>query len=249
MNLTVADKRVLITGGTRGIGRTMVIAFADCGARVVTCGRSDSPQAASLAQRLGTDSGRHAVVAADVTADDDVVRLAATCHEVLGGLDVIVNNVGVDGTAPLGAQVGGPPDGEWPRVLSANLTAAYMVLHATLPDLADGGSVINMGASVALRGRPGSAHYTASKSALIGLTRSLARELGPRGIRVNTVAPGVIADGPDGGPPPETAARLARMIALGRLGTPAEVASAVLFLASDLSRYISGITLNVDGGI
>ncbi|MCG5219145.1 SDR family oxidoreductase [Streptosporangium sp. KLBMP 9127] len=243
--MKIPGSRILLTGGTRGIGLATALALAGAGARLVTCYHGDESAAKELAAELDAIGGGHRVVQADVTNAHDVARLIDVCAATLGGLDVLVNNAGVDGVAPLA----GLSPAEWHRVIEVDLTAVYLVTQAALPLLSARSSVINLGASAALRGRPGSAHYTAAKAALVGLTRSLAKELGPRGIRVNIVAPGVVDTGPGGGPPPEVRDRLRAMTALGRLGTPEEVAGAVLFLAGDLSGYISGITLNVDGGI
>ncbi|PZG35027.1 short-chain dehydrogenase [Spongiactinospora gelatinilytica] len=231
---SLAGKRVLVTGGSRGIGAATARAFTDAGARVLACHRG-APAAMP-----------YELVTADVTREQDVAALIDRCAERLGGLDVVVNNAGVDGVRPVDKL----DLAAWQEVIDANLTSAFLVTRQALGLLGEGTSVIDLGASVALRGRPASAHYTAAKAALIGLVRSLARELGPRGIRVNAVAPGVIdAGGPDGGPPPHLRERLAGMTALGRLGTAEEVADAVLFLASDQSRYITGTVLNVDGGM
>ncbi|GLY75511.1 SDR family NAD(P)-dependent oxidoreductase [Actinoallomurus iriomotensis] len=243
MDLGLTGRRVLVTGGTCGIGRATVRVLAKAGAHVITCHRGESP-ADDLVTELKEIGGPHRVEVADVTDAADVAELAATCRETFGGLDVLINNAGVDGRAEIDRLTAE----EWNRVMSVNLTGCYHVTQAVLPLLADGGSVINLGASAAMRGRPGSAHYTASKAAVIGLTRSLAKELGPRGIRVNCVAPGVVAEPGDDLPAP-LRTRLTAMTALGRLGEPDDVAGAVLFFSSDLSGYVSGVTLNVDGGI
>jgi 3-oxoacyl-[acyl-carrier protein] reductase len=211
----------------------------------VTCCRDDGEASAALARELKEIDEAHQVIPADVTRPDDVARLMDVCHLALGGLDVLVNNVGAHGQAPIEELTGA----EWHRVLEVNLTAGFVVSQAALPLLTPGASVVNIGASVALRGRPGTAHYAAAKAALVGLTRSLCKELGPRGIRVNTVAPGVIETEPGAGLPPELHARIRAMTALGRLGTPEDVAGAVLFLAGDTSRFVSGVVLNVDGGM
>jgi 3-oxoacyl-[acyl-carrier protein] reductase len=242
----LVGKRVLVTGGTRGIGRAAVLAFARSGARVVACHHSPGDAADTLAAELKTISGEHLVIQADVTDRTSVRQLADTCSAHLGGLDVLVNNVGVDGHRPFGAI----DDAEWHRVMNHNLTSAYLVTQAVLGQLADGGSIVNVGASVALRGRPNSVHYTTSKAALVGFGRALCKELGPRGIRVNTVAPGMTVSGQEGpGVPPPVAEQILRSIALGRFGTVDDVAGAVLFLAGDTSRFISGVTIEVDGGV
>jgi 3-oxoacyl-[acyl-carrier protein] reductase len=138
---------------------------------------------------------------------------------------------------------------EWQRVLDTNLTAVYRVTQAMLESIPENGSIINITSAVALRGFPGLTHYTASKAGIIGFTRALCKELGPRRIRVNAVAPGLIETDQARGLTAESRARHEGMIAFGRLGKADEVAGPVLFLASDLSRYVTGQTLIVDGGI
>lgn len=245
MDLGLAGKRVLVTGGSRGIGRETVLSFARAGARVVACHRSPGEPADSLAQELKGLGEDHLVVQADVTQAEDVARLAETCRETFGGLDVVVNNVGIDARSPLNELT----TQEWHRVIETNLTSCFTVTQTMLPLLPDGGSIVNIGAVAGWRGRPESAHYGASKTALTGLIRSLAKEVGGRGIRVNLVAPGVIVTEPGGGPPAPVADIIRGMTALGSLGTNEDVAACVLFLASDVSRYITGTTINVDGGI
>nr|CAM34370.1 putative 3-oxoacyl-ACP reductase [Streptomyces tendae] len=245
MDHQLAGKRVLVTGGTAGIGRATVLAFARAGAHVVTCCRTGGERADGLAAELKESGGTHHVTRCDVTDAADVARLAGFCRDRLGGLDVLVNNVGVDGPRPF-EELDEP---EWRRMFDHNVTAAYLVTHALLGMLSDGGSVVNVGSSVALRGRSNGVHYTASKAALIGFTRALCKEVGARGIRVNTVAPGLTETEPDAGLPPAAVERIVGMTALGRIGQPEDVAGAVLFLAGDTSRYITGTTLNVDGGV
>lgn len=245
MENNLAGKRVLVTGGTRGIGRVTSLAFAQAGAQVVACHRSSGEAADRLQRDLKALGDGHAVVAADVTDSAGAGQLAEACRRTLGALDVVVNNVGVDGQVVFGEL----EPAEWQRVVDHNLTAAYLVTRAALGLLTDGSSVVNVGSSVAMRGRFAGVHYTASKAALIGFTRSLCKELGPRGIRINTVAPGLTETEPDAGLPPEVVKRIVGLTALGRICTPEDVAGAILFLAGDTSRYITGATLNVDGGV
>jgi 3-oxoacyl-[acyl-carrier protein] reductase len=245
VDLGLAGKRVLVTGGTRGIGRQTVLAFARAGACVVAGHLTPGDAADSLARELKELGDEHRVTRADVTEPAGAAALCAACQEALGGLDVIVNNVGVDGSS----QFSELPVQEWQRVIDSNLTSSFLVTQAALGLLADHGSVINIGASAGMRGRVNGAHYGASKTALIGLTRSLAKELGKRGIRVNTVAPGVIETDSASPLPPPVADRIRAVTALGRLGTSQDVAGTVLFLASDLSSYITGVTIDVDGGM
>lgn len=245
MDQGLKGKRVLVTGGTQGIGKVTTLAFARAGAQVITCHRTSGEAAEGLARDLKELGEVHRVVQTDVTCSEDVARLVDVCQKVLGGLDALVNNVGVDGQVMFGELA----EEEWHRVVDHNVTAAYLVSRAALGLLADGASVVNIGSSVALRGRVAGVHYTASKAALIGFTRALCKELGPRRIRVNTVAPGLTETEPGAGMPPTVVERIVGMTALGRICQPEDVAGAVLFLAGDTSRYISGATLNVDGGV
>ncbi|WP_115944542.1 SDR family NAD(P)-dependent oxidoreductase [Amycolatopsis thermalba] len=245
MDQGLAGKRVVVTGGTRGIGRATVLAFARCGAHVVACHRTESQHADSLARELAELGGQNRVVRTDVTSVAGARRLGDAVGAELGQLDVLVNNVGVDGAVPF-AEIS---QTEWHRLIDHNVTAAHLVTQAVLGLLVDGASVVNIGSSVALRGRVNGVHYTASKAALIGFTRGLCKELGPRGIRVNTVAPGLTETEPGAGLPPQAVERIVGMTALGRICRPEDVAGAVLFLAGDTSRYVSGTTLNVDGGV
>jgi 3-oxoacyl-[acyl-carrier protein] reductase len=243
MTVQLSGKKTLVTGGTRGIGRAIVLALAGAGARVVTCYRSDEEAADSLARELKETGGEHHVMKADMADPADIDRLVDEAGSRLGGLDVLVHNAGVISHVPFADLA---PE-EWHRVLNTNLTAGYLLARKALPLLSEGGSVVYIGSKVATVGVPLRVHYTAAKAGLIGLTRSLAKELGPRGIRVNVVAPGPVqTETPVSA---EVLERYQRMIPLGRLGRPKEIAGAVLFLASDLSSFVHGETINVDGGI
>jgi 3-oxoacyl-[acyl-carrier protein] reductase len=245
MTIPIAQRNALVTGGTRGIGRAIVLALASAGANVVACYRRDIGAAEALATELKQTSGQHHMCQADVSRPEDVDRLVAQCRDLLGSVDVIVNAAGTISHVPF-AEL---PLSEWQRVIDTNLTGTALVIQKTLPLMPDGGSIINVGSRVASVGIPLRAHYTAAKAGVVGLTRSLGKELGPRGIRVNVGAPGVIATEEAANLSAEQHARYRSLTALGRLGTPAEVADVVLFLASDLSRYVTGETVNVDGGI
>lgn len=238
-------RRVVVTGGTRGIGRAIALAFARAGARLTVVHRVEGEAAQRLDEELTATGCEHVLVRADLTSGAGAQLMADTVRERFGGVDVLVNNVGVDGHSKFDDLT----EAEWHRVMNHNATSTYLVTHALVGLLPDGASVVNVGASVALRGRPLGVHYSASKAALVGFTRALAKELGGRGIRVNTVAPGVTETEPGAGLPPMIAERLAGMTALGRLGRPEDVAGAVLYLAGDGASYITGATLEVDGGI
>ncbi|MCO1580341.1 SDR family oxidoreductase [Crossiella sp. SN42] len=239
----LTGKRALVTGGTRGIGRGIVRALTAAGAEVLVCHRTDTEHSASLKAELAGLPGEHHVVRADVTEEAEVDRLLAEAREVYGALDVVVNNAGAISHVPF-AEL---PLAEWRRVLDTGLTAPYLVTKAALPLLGPGSSVVNIGSKVATVGIPLRAHYTAAKAGLIGLTRSLAKELGPQGIRVNLVAPGVIAT--EAELPPEVVRRYQTLTALGRLGDVADIGAVVAFLAGDQAAYLTGETIHVDGGI
>nr|AIW63012.1 3-oxoacyl-ACP reductase [uncultured bacterium BAC-AB1442/1414/561] len=245
MQLRLDGTRVLVTGGTKGIGRSITLGLAQAGARLVTCYHQDEEAAAEVAAELKSIGGDHHVVRADVTRVDEVDRLADECRQRLGGLDVVVNNAGSVSHVPFGEL----EPAEWHRVLDGNLTAAYLVVQRMLPMLEPGASIVNVGSKAAAVGVPLRAHYTAAKAGLIGLTRSLCKELGPRGIRVNVVAPGVIESPAVDRLAPDQRARYEAMTSLRRLGRPEEIAGVVGFLASDLAAYVTGETIQVDGGI
>ncbi|MFF0248928.1 SDR family NAD(P)-dependent oxidoreductase [Streptosporangium sandarakinum] len=241
--ISLAGKKALVTGGTRGIGRGVVLALARAGADVLTCYRNESEHVGTLERELKAIGGDHHVVRADVGSPEEIDRLIDECRTRLGRLDVVVNNAGVISHVPFADL----PVEEWHRVVDTNLTAAYLVTQKALPLFGESASVVNVGSRVATVGIPLRAHYTAAKAGLAGLCRSLAKELGPRGVRVNVVAPGVIAT--EAELSPEVLARYRQMTAVRRLGRTEEIANTVLFLASDLAGYITGETVNVDGGI
>src|SRR4051794_16141240 len=229
MSISLAGKRVLITGGTRGIGRGIVTAFAQAGANVVTCYRSEGEHVESLARELKELPGEAHLIRADVAEQADIDRLIEECKVRLGGLDTVVNNAGVISHVPFERL----DAAEWHRILDTNLSAAFFVTQTALPLLGEGASIINIGSKGATVGVPMRAHYTAAKAGLSGLTRTLCKELGPRGIRINVIAPGVIATELELSP--EILGRYESMTALKRLGRPSEIAGTALFLASDLS--------------
>uniref|UniRef100_A0A1M4EKP2 3-oxoacyl-[acyl-carrier protein] reductase n=1 Tax=Nonomuraea gerenzanensis TaxID=93944 RepID=A0A1M4EKP2_9ACTN len=230
-----------MTGGTRGIGRAVTLGLARAGARVLACYRTESEAVESLARELKNHGGEHRLVKADVSDPAEVTALLEECSAAFGGLDVVVGNAGAISHVPF-------PEltlDEWRRIIDTNLTGAFTVTQQALPLLRPGSSIVYIGSKVAMVGLPLRAHYTASKAALVGLARTLCKELGPRGVRVNVVAPGII-DTTD--LPPERTAQYERIISLGRLGRPEEIAGVVTFLASDQASYITGETINVDGG-
>src|SRR2546421_4380762 len=244
MNGAFSDKRVLVTGGTRGIGRAVALAFAEAGARVWTCGRAPSPAADDLRQALAKHGDGHVVDSADLAARGEATALTERAAAAFGGLDVVVNNAGVVSHHTLDDL----DSDEWDRIVDTNLRAVYEVCRAALPHMPAGGAIVNVSSAVAMIGMAARTHYTAAKAGLLGFTRSLCKEAGPRGIRVNAVAPGIIETDQTGGLSEPVRAGYEQLAALGRLGTPADVADVVLFLSGPQARVVCGQTLVVDGG-
>ncbi|MGH3828932.1 MAG: SDR family NAD(P)-dependent oxidoreductase [Pseudonocardiaceae bacterium] len=252
MDLDLKGRKALVTGGSRGIGRGIVLALAEAGVDVITCHRQGGEPAASLERELTELGGEHRVVQADLTVPEQVKDLLAVCREVHGRLDLVVNNAGTISHVPYGELT----LEEWHRVLDTNLTATALVIQHALPLLGAGSSVISIGSGSVDFGAPMRVHYAASKAALRGLSRSLAKEFGSRGIRFNVLALGVIETEELRHRSPEMdkiVHEIVKMystkVALGRMGKPDDVAGAVLWLASDLSRYVTGATIPIDGGI
>lgn len=239
----------VVTGGTRGIGRAIALALAGEGCRVVVAGRGSS--AAEEVVALG--GGRVTFVRADVARPRDCERLVRTAVERHGRLDVLVNNAGV---IRLGTAESTSVEA-WDEVLAVNLRGAFLCIRAAIPHLrrAGGGSIVNVSSIDASWAEPQLAAYCASKAGLIGLTRSVALDHGPDGIRCNAVCPGYIetdmlaewyAAAPD---PSRARAQVERAHPLGRIGSPEDVAAVVVWLASDAARFVTGQCFVVDGGL
>ncbi|WP_067452452.1 SDR family NAD(P)-dependent oxidoreductase [Actinomadura macra] len=241
----LSGEHILVTGGSRGIGQAVVLALVRGGARVTASYVQDGEAIAALDKRLANLGADYQLVRADAAKASDVSALVERAHERFGGLAGIVNNAGVVSHRTIEDL----EPAEWHRVLDVNLTGMYLTVQAALKWLEPGASIVNVTSAVAFRGMAGRVHYTAAKSGVTGLTRSLCKELGPRGIRVNGIAPGLVDTDQMTGVPQAARDRYAGMIALGRFADPEEVAGPVLFLLSDAARYVTGATLHVDGGI
>jgi len=241
-----AGKTALVTGGGNGIGAATCRALAARGARVAVVDL-DGAAATVVAAEIGGTATGHALDVADGAA---FARLAADIAAASGGIDILVNAAGTITRKTIAAMA----QGDWDRVLAVNLRGPFNGVQAVLPHMKarGGGAVVNI-ASVAGRriSFGGGANYSASKAGLLGFTRHAAYELAPDKIRVNAVCPGPTATGFGGGqiPSPETRARRAQKIPLGRMVEPEDIADAVLFLAGDASRMVTGIALDVDGGV
>ncbi|MFH8579317.1 SDR family oxidoreductase [Streptomyces zaomyceticus] len=241
---TMNGTAVLVTGGSRGIGAATAVRLAREGADVAFTYARDEARAEEVAARIAATGRKALPLRADAADAGDAAGAVEWAADALGRLDALVNNVGVGVLGPLESLSLAEVD----RVLAVNVRAAFLASQAAAGRLPDGGRIITIGSCMTRRvPGPGGSLYTMSKSALTGLTKALARELGGRGITANLVHPGPIdtdmnpADGP-------YAEGQAAMTALGRFGTPEEVASVVAFLAGPEGRYVTGAEFSVDGG-
>jgi len=236
----------LVTGASRGIGRAIAEALVRAGANVIGTATSESG-AAAIDQHLKDlgIGGRGAVL--DVTSEQAVLDLIKEISGREGPVTILVNNAGITRDNLLLRMKAE----EWDEIMQTNLSALYRTCKACLRGMmkARHGRIINIGSVVGLMGNPGQTNYSASKAGMIGFTRSLAREVGSRGITANTIAPGFIETDMTRAMSEEQRAAMAAQIPLQRLGAPEDIAAAVVFLASPSGAYITGETLNVNGGM
>ena len=243
VSIDLTGRTAFVTGSTRGIGRSIVETLHAAGANVAVVGRS-SDSATATATEIGV---RAKGFACDVTDRESLRTAIAACEASLGSIDILVNNAGVTRDNLLIRL----SDRDWDDVVTANLTAAFVSTQAVIKGMMKRrfGRIINITSIVGITGNKGQANYAASKAGLIGFTKSVAKEYAARGVLVNCVAPGFIDTDMTAALPEATRTALLESIPLGRLGAPADVAGMILFLASDLSAYVTGQTLVVDGGM
>ena len=243
MKIDLSGRTALVTGSTRGIGRAIAEALTEAGARVAVVGR-DQAKAAEVAAEIG---GGALGFGADVSQPASVVALVEAVDASFGAIDILVNNAGLTRDNILFRI----KDEDWDMVVDANLRGAFIAIRAASRGMMKRrwGRIINIASIVGITGNKGQANYAASKAGLIGLTKSVAKELGSRNILVNAVAPGFIDTDMTAAMTPEARAALSGQIPLDRLGTPQDIAGMVAFLASDHAAYITGQVLVVDGGM
>jgi 3-oxoacyl-[acyl-carrier protein] reductase len=234
----------LVTGGSRGIGAAVCAELARAGAEVVVNYASGADSAAEVV--AGLDTPGHAI-AGDISTADGAAGLVDRVESEVGPIAILVNNAGITRDNLIMKLA----EEDWRAVIDTNLGGAFFTCRAVARPMLKrrGGAIVNMTSIVGVRGNAGQTNYAASKAGLIGLTKSLAKELGTRGIRVNAVAPGYISTALTEALPEQARTAILTATPLGRLGTPADVASAVRFLVSDAAAFVTGDVLAVDGGL
>ena len=243
---TLANKTALVTGASRGMGRAAALALAAAGARVVVHYGRNADEAKAVVDQIRTAGGRGDAVGADLAAPDGAHLLAAQVRNLIGGrLDIVVANAGISKSAPIEDVT----TKDFDDLFAVNVRAPYFLVQQLLPVLGEGSSVILV-SSLGARAAVGNLSvYAATKGAIDTLVKYFAAALGPRGIRVNAIAPGVIdTDMSNFAKTDEGKTFVLGMQALKRIGQPADVGPVVAFLASDAARWISGDTIRVDGG-
>ena len=235
---SLEGKTALVTGGSRGIGRAIALELGRAGADVVVGYRAEADEAAAVASEVG---GR--AVQADVSDPEQAKALVDEAGEV----DVLVNNAGTTRDGVLARML----DDDWRKVLETNLSSTFYTCRAAARGMMKrrGGAIVNVSSIVGVHGNWGQTNYAASKAGIIGFTKSLARELGSRGVRANVIAPGYVKTALTDAIPEDARETMLANTPLGRLGDPENVAAAVRFLASDEASFITGEVLLVDGGL
>ncbi|MEK6757370.1 MAG: 3-oxoacyl-ACP reductase family protein [Bacteroidota bacterium] len=246
--ITLLGKVVLITGGSRGIGAAVATMMAEAGATVAFTYNADKAGAQRTAHRVARCGSECLIIQADVSKSDDVRRTVKTVLGHFGRIDILINNAGVWKRGRMGKMT----EAQWDETLDINLKGTFLFCNEVVPVMRKqkGGKIVNIASTAGQRGEPFYSHYAASKGGAIALTKALGAELAPENIIVNCVSPGwvhtdmtasVLRDR-------KQLRDIKKVIPRGRVGTPEEIAGPVLFLASDLSNYIVGAVLNVNGG-
>ncbi|TET48441.1 MAG: 3-oxoacyl-ACP reductase FabG [Dehalococcoidia bacterium] len=242
--MDLSGKVAIVTGSARGIGREIALRLAEAGANIVISDIADAEPVAEEIKKMGRQS---LAVMTDVTSASDVAGLVEKAIEKFGRIDILVNNAGIARDQLLMRM----SDEDWEAVLNVNLKSVFLCTRAVLRHMVKQrwGRIISISSIVGIVGNPGQANYASAKAGIIGFTKTIAREVGSRGITVNAIAPGFIVSRMTEQLSEEQKGEMLKRIPLGSLGTPRDVAEAVAFLASEEARYITAQVLGVDGGL
>ncbi|MBO4800348.1 MAG: 3-oxoacyl-[acyl-carrier-protein] reductase [Bacteroidaceae bacterium] len=240
----LTGKTALITGAARGIGKAIALRFAAEGANIAFTDLAVNEETQAEIAALGVQAKSYASNAADFAETEEIVKQV---KEDFGAIDILVNNAGITKDGLMLRMT----EQQWDAVIGVNLKSAFNFIHAVVPVMMRqrGGSIINMASVVGVHGNAGQANYAASKAGMIALAKSIAQEMGPKGIRANAIAPGFIETAMTAALPEAVREEWKKKIPLRRGGTPEDVADVALFLASDLSSYVSGQVIQIDGGM
>lgn len=244
--MILKDKVAIVTGASRGIGEAIARKFCQEGARVMLCSRS-AESVAAIAESLSSDGGDAKSTQADISSKADVEALVDLTLKEFDRVDILVNNAGITRDALFMRM----KDEDWDAVLQTNLTGTAYCMRAVIRSMMRqrSGRIINISSVVGVAGNAGQANYAASKAGIIGLTKSVAKEAGSRGITVNAITPGFITTDMTEKISEADQQKMLEMIPAGSFGTPEDVAETALFLASDAAQYITGQAIQVDGGM
>ena len=245
--MLLEGKVAIVTGASRGIGKAIAEQFIAQGAKVAFTYRSSAEAAAALEKELSAGGGIVKGFQSDAASMTDAERLVGEVVEAFGTVDIVINNAGITDDTLLMRMT----EEQWDRVISVNLKSCFNLTKAVMRTMlkARSGSIVNISSVVGIQGNAGQANYAASKAGILGFTKSVALELGSRNIRCNAIAPGFIETEMTAKLDEDTVQGWRDAIPLKRGGTPEDVANLCVFLASDMSAYITGQTLNVDGGM
>ena len=252
MGARLKDKVAIITGAGHGIGRAFSLGLAEEGAKVVAAD-IDAPEAQETARLVREKGGQAVSFTVDVSLESSTLQMAREAAQYFGGIDILINNAAIFSTVPIMGKSGflTIPLEEWDRLMAVNVKGAFLCVRAVFPFMkAQGkGKIINISSGTAFKGTPNFCHYVSSKAALIGLTRSLARELGDSNIAINAIAPGVtLSDTTPGKQPSAEREEALKRRCFKRVETPEDLVGTAVFLASSDSDFITGQTIIVDGG-